>query len=119
MNQTQLLLYAIVKGLQEKKGRSIVTVDLIETPGAICQYMVICEGRNPNQILSLSDSVWEIVHKEVNEKPIAIEGMKNAQWVGMDYGTIIVHILLPEMRAFYRLESLWEDSKIVQIPDLD
>ena len=119
MNQTQLLLDAIIKGLQEKKGRSIVTVDLIETLGAICQYMVICEGRNPNQIMSLSDSVWDIVHKEVNEKPIAVEGMKKAQWVGMDYGTIIVHIFLPEMRAFYRLENLWEDSKIVKIPDLD
>ena len=118
MNQTTLLLDTIVKGLQEKKGRNIVTVDLREMPGAICQFMVICEGNNPNQISALSDSVWDMVNKEVKEKPISIEGLRNAQWVGMDYGTIIVHIFMPEMRSFYRLENLWEDSKIVRIPDI-
>ena len=119
MNQTQLLLEAIVKGLQEKKGRGIVTIDLREMPGAICQYMVICEGNNPNQIASLSDSVWDMVNKETKEKPISMDGVRNSRWIGLDYGTIIVHIFLPEMRAFYRLENLWEDSKIIRIPDLD
>ena len=119
MDQTQLLLDTIVRGLQEKKGRSIVTVDLRETPGAICQYMVICEGKNPNQMSSLSDSVWDMVSKEIREKPISVDGLRSTQWVGMDYGTIIVHIFMPEVRAFYRLESLWEDSKITKIPDID
>ena len=67
----------------------------------------------------MSDSVWDMVLKEVDEKPLSIEGLKNALWVGMDYGTIIVHIFMPEMRTFYRLENLWEDSKITKIPDLD
>ncbi len=119
MNQKQLLLDTIIKGLQEKKGRNIVVVDLKETAGAICQYMVICEGNNPNQISSLSDSVWDMVSKELKEKPLSVDGLRNTQWVGMDYGTILVHIFLPEMRAFYRLESLWEDSKITKIPDMD
>ena len=118
MNQTKLLLDTIVRGLQEKKGRSIVTIDLRETPGAICQYMVVCEGNNPNQISALSDSVWDMVQKEIDEKPVSVEGLRNAQWVGMDYGTIIVHIFMPEMRAFYRIENLWEDLKIVKIPDM-
>jgi iojap-like ribosome-associated protein len=118
MNQTTILLETIVKGLQEKKGRNIVTVDFREMSGAICQFMVICEGNNPNQISALSDSVWDMVNKEVKEKPISTEGLRNAQWVGIDYGTIIVHIFMPEMRSFYRLESLWEDSKIVRIPDI-
>ena len=119
MNQTQLLLDTIVKGLQEKKGRSIVTVDLSETQGAICQYMVICEGKNPNQVSALSDSVWDMVNKEVKEKPLSVEGLRLSQWIGMDYGTVIVHIFMPELRNFYRIESLWEDSKITKIPDID
>ena len=119
MNQTTLLLDTIVKGLQEKKGRSIVTIDLREMPGAICQYMIICEGNNPNQIAALSDSVWDMVKKEMKEKPLSIDGMRNARWIGLDYGTIIVHIFLPELRAFYRLEHLWEDAKIIKIPDID
>jgi len=118
MNQN-ILLDTIIKGLQEKKGRCIVTIDLRETPGAICQYMIVCEGKNPNQLSALSDSVWEMVNNELKEKPLSIDGMRNARWIGLDYGTIIVHIFLPELRAFYRLEQLWEDAKISKIPDLE
>ena len=118
MDQTRLLLEAIVKGLQEKKGRNIVTIDLRDTPGAICQYMIVCEGNNPNQLSALSDSVWDMVHNELKEKPLSIDGIRNSRWIGLDYGTIIVHIFLPELRTFYRLEHLWEDSKITCIPDL-
>jgi ribosome-associated protein len=119
MNQTNLLVETIVKGLQEKKGRSIVTVDLREISGTICQYMVICEGKSPNQVSSLSDSVWDMVLKDLKEKPSSVHGLRNSQWVGMDYGTVLVHIFLPETRSFYRLENLWEDSIIVRISDID
>jgi ribosome-associated protein len=119
MNQTNLLVETIVKGLQEKKGQCIVTVDLREIRGAICQYMVICEGKNPNQVSSLSDSVWDTVLKDFGEKPLSVHGLRNSQWVGMDYATVLVHIFLPETRSFYRLENLWEDSIIEKIPDID
>ena len=118
MNQTDLLLDTIIKGLQEKKGHGIVAIDLRKTPGAICQYMVICEGNNPNQLAALSDSVWEFVNNELKEKPLSIDGMRNSRWIGLDYGTVIVHVFLPESRAFYRLEQLWEDSIITKIPDI-
>jgi len=119
MDQTQLLAKAIIEGLQEKKGRHIVTIDLRKTPGAICRYMIICEGNNPNQLAALSDSVWEFVNKALKEKPLSIDGLRNARWIGLDYGTVIVHIFLPELRAFYRLEQLWADAIITKIPDLD
>ena len=119
MNQTELLLEVIVKGLQEKKGQHIVTIDLRNTPGAICQYMIICEGKNLTQLAALSDSVWEFANKELKEKPLSIDGIRNSRWIGLDYGTVIVHIFLPELRVFYRLEQLWADAKITAIPDLD
>ena len=50
MDQTELLVESIIEGLQEKKGKNIVTVDLNQTTGAICQYMVICEGNTPTQV---------------------------------------------------------------------
>ena len=118
MNQTELLLDAIIKGLQEKKGRGIVTIDLRNTPGAICRYLVICEGNSPNQITALSDSVWEFVNNELREKPLSMDGMRNSRWIGIDYVTVIVHVFLPELRAFYRLEQLWEDAIVTTIPDV-
>jgi len=119
MNYTKQLLDAVVKGLQEKKGKRITTVDLTTLPGSICEFMVICEGTNPNQLSALSDSVWDMVRLEMKEKPLSIDGDRNSPWIGIDYGTVIVHIFMPEQRAFYDLEHLWADSKITEIPDLD
>ncbi|MGM9760470.1 MAG: ribosome silencing factor [Parabacteroides sp.] len=119
MDQTKDLVKTIVEGLQEKKGKNIVTVDLRNQPGAICEYMVICDGNTPTQVSSLSDSVWDFAHRHAGEKPLSIDGTQGAQWIGMDYGTVLVHIFLPERRVFYNLENLWADSKVTRIPDLD
>jgi ribosome-associated protein len=118
MNQTEKLVDTIVKGLQEKKGHDIVTVNLSGISGAICRYMIVCEGNNPHQVAALSDSVWDTVYADLSEKPLSVEGIRNAQWVGMDYGTVIVHIFLPWTRTFYKIESLWEDAAITRIEDI-
>ena len=119
MDQTELLVKKIVEGLQEKKGKEIAIIDLTKLSGAICQYMVICEGNTPTQVGALSDSVWDYVRKELSDKPIAKDGEKQAQWIGMDYGTVLVHIFIPELRSYYNLENLWADSKVIRVPDLD
>lgn len=64
MDQTKELVNTIVEGLQEKKGKNIVTVDLTQLSGAVCQYMVICEGNTPTQVSALSDSVWDFARKK-------------------------------------------------------
>lgn len=117
--EAKALVKSIIKGIQEKKGKNIVTIDLTELPGVICKYMVICEGNTPNQLSSLYDSVSEEVRKDIGEKPISTVGVRNAQWIGLDYGTVLVHLFLPDLRDYYNLEHLWEDSKIERIPDLD
>ena len=119
MDQTKELVQTIEEGLQEKKGINIVTVDLSKLSGAICQYMVICEGNTPSQVSALVDSVWDFAHKKAGEKPLSIDGEQEAHWVGMDYGTVLVHIFMPEERKFYNLENLWADSKVTQIPNID
>lgn len=117
--ETSALINTIVKGVQEKKGKNIVIIDLTELPGVICQYMIICEGNTPNQVSSIYESVLDEVRKEVKEKPITTVGVKNAQWIGLDYGTVLVHVFLPELREYYNLEYLWADSKIEKIANLD
>jgi ribosome-associated protein len=119
MEQTAELVKAIIKGLQEKKGKNIVAIDLTRIQGAICQHMVIGEGNTPTQVSALSDSVWDFVRKDAGEKPLSVDGNKYAQWIGMDYGTVLVHIFLPEQRRFYNIECLWADSEIERIPEID
>jgi ribosome-associated protein len=67
----------------------------------------------------IADSVWDYTFQETGEKPTAIDGQQNAQWVAMDYSDVLVHIFLPETREFYNLENLWADAKLTYIPDID
>ena len=112
---TEILVSKIVEALQDKKGRNIVIMNLTEIQGAICRYFVICEGGSPTQVSALSDSVWDKVSDDLKEKPLGAVGMKEAQWIAMDYGTVIVHIFLPELRSYYNLENLWADAEIKKI----
>ena len=119
MNETELLLQSIIEGIQEKKGKDIVVADLKGIDGAICQYFVICQGNSPTQVDAITESVYDMVYEKTKDRPTTVNGLRNAQWVGIDYGSILVHIFLPELRNFYNLEHLWADSKLTQIPNLD
>ena len=66
-----------------------------------------------------TDSVEEFTGKQYGEHPTLIAGRQNAVWVAMDYGTVMVHIFVPETREHYDLEHLWEDAKLEQIPNID
>ena len=119
MNQTENLVHKIIEGIQEKKGKKIVVADLTEIEDTICNYFVICQGNSPSQVSVIADSVWDYTFKETGDKPIAIDGMQNAQWVAMDYSDVLVHVFLPETREFYNLENLWADAQLTSIPDID
>lgn len=119
MNTQNELLDAIIKGIQEKKGRKIVVADLTQIVTAPCGHFVICTCGSPQQVDAVADSVEEFARKEAGEKPAAIAGRKNALWIAMDYGTVMVHIFVPEARDHYDLEHLWEDAGIRRLPDLE
>lgn len=119
MSEAKILIEKITAGIQEKKGKNIVVADLTGIGDTICKYFVICQGNSPSQVTAIVDSIREYVRKEVQEKPVGIDGLRNAAWVAMDYCDVLVHVFLPEVRKFYDLEHLWADAKLTQIPDLD
>lgn len=119
MSETKTLVQKITEGIQEKKGKNIIIADLSSIGDTICQYFVICQGNSPNQISAIVDSIKDYVRKEQAVKPYAIDGQKNAEWIAMDYSDVMVHVFMPETRAFYNLEHLWADAKLTSIPDLD
>ena len=118
MDETQELLDKIIEGIQEKKGEKIVTVDMSRLENFVCRYFVICQGKSNTQVSAIADSVKKTVREKRKIKPFASDGYANAQWIAMDYGDVMVHIFQPYPRDFYRLESLWEDAIITEIPDL-
>ena len=119
MEQTKRLVNTIVKGIQEKKGSNIVVADLSSIDGTICRSFVICQGGSPAQVEAITESIGDTARKELEERPARVAGLENAQWVAMDYGDVLVHIFLPDVRQYYDLEHLWADAPLTYIPDLD
>lgn len=119
MSEAKKLIQQITEGIQDKKGKNIVVADLTKIDDAICDYFVICQGNSANQVSAIVESIKEFVNKGVHVKPYAIDGLRNAEWVAMDYAEVLVHVFLPHVREFYDLEHLWADASLNQIPDLD
>ncbi|MCF0196311.1 MAG: ribosome silencing factor [Bacteroidaceae bacterium] len=113
------ILDAVVDGLQAKKGKEITIVDLSGISDCICRYFVICTGGSPLQVQALARSVGETVRDITGEHPIAVAGMERSHWVAMDYAEGIIHIMLPEERAFYDIEHLWADAALTTLPDME
>jgi ribosome-associated protein len=115
IDNTELIVDAVIEGIQEKKGNNIISLNLKEIPNSICDYFIICDASSSTQAEAIADSIEEFVIKKVNEKVHQIEGAENAQWILMDYFTVVVHIFQKKFREFYNLENLWADAKIQQI----
>lgn len=119
MKEGKSLVNNIVEACQNKKAKNVVIVDMAKLPGSICQYFVICEGNTPTQVSAITDEIVDSVKKKAKERPMVVDGQREARWVGIDYGTVIVHVFIPELRDFYGIEHLWADADIEHIPDVD
>lgn len=113
------LVESIIDGIHEKKGKNISTIDLKGISGAICDYFVICEGNTPTQVYALAESIEEVVKKNTKESPIRVQGKQLSEWIGIDYGNVMVHVFLPELRNFYNIDHLWEDAPMEKVPSID
>ncbi|GIV29354.1 MAG: hypothetical protein KatS3mg028_0420 [Bacteroidia bacterium] len=114
-NQDEILLKAIIEGMQEKKANNITILDLRSIENAFCNYFVICEAESKPQLQAITDSVEEFTRKKLSIKPHHIEGLQNAEWILIDYLTIVVHIFRSDVRDFYKIENLWADANIQRI----
>ena len=114
--ENELLVDAIVKGLEEKKAKDITIMDLRGIRGAMSDFFVVCHGESSTQVEALARSVEESVFKEFGENPLHLEGMKNAQWVLIDYIHVVVHVFQREQREYYGIERLWADAEFHHIP---
>lgn len=119
MKEIDKLLNSIVDGAQDKKGKNITKINLVGIPGVVCDYFVICEGNTPSQVSSIAESIEVKVKKELQQHPIRVQKYQNTEWVGIDYGDVIVHVFLPEKRSYYNIDHLWEDAPKETIPSID
>jgi ribosome-associated protein len=91
--------------LEELKARDVKEIDVRGKTG-ITDWMVIASGTSTRHVKSIADEVMKFA-KRIGNPPIGIEGEREAEWVLVDLGDVIVHVMLPRVRELYALERLW------------
>jgi len=105
------LVTEIVAGMKEKKAKEISVLDLRNLEQSVCDFFVICNAESTTQVNSIADSVEYFTKKELDEKPLHVEGKDNSIWVLLDYSNVVVHVFQNESREFYNIEEFWADAK--------
>jgi len=108
--ETIELCKLVVDALEDKKGRDIIALD-VRDKTSVTDFMVIVSGTSSRHVQSLAHGVVEKA-KENALPPIGIEGERQAEWVLVDLGDVVVHVMQPEIREFYHLEKLWSTQAV-------
>lgn len=82
---------------------------------SFADHFLICSGANTRQNQAIADEIEKQL-KEVGETPNAAEGYASAEWILLDYGDMVIHVMSPQARSYYDLERLWRQAKEVEIP---
>ncbi len=97
----------------DKKGDGILVLDVADIIG-IVECFVITSASNSRLVRTIVDEIERQILEQTGEKPRGVEGLRDASWVLMDYGDLVVHVFLDETREFYGLERLWADAERVE-----
>ena len=102
---TATLRKSVIDALEELKAKDVREID-VRGKTSIADLLVIASGTSARHVKSIADEVSKYA-KKAGVMPLGVEGQVEAEWVLVDLGDIIVHIMLPRIREFYGLERLW------------
>lgn len=106
--QNQQILEFVLDKIDDLKARDIITIDVSNT-STITDYMVICSGNSKKHVQSIADHV-ALEAKNAGETPLGVEGKEAGEWVLVDMGPVVLHVMQEGTRDFYQLEKLWQSS---------
>ena len=107
--ENQQLLQLVENALAELKAKDLVVIDVREQT-SVTDYMVVASGTSNRQVVALSNNLVEKA-KEAGVQPLGVEGKEGGEWVLVDLGSVVVHIMQPATREFYDLERLWQSAE--------
>jgi len=111
------LVEIVCEALDDLKAQNVVTLDVMSM-SEVMDTLVIASGTSNRHVKSLAGNVVDEAKKK-DLRPIGIEGMESADWVLVDYGSVVVHVMLPQARKFYDLEKLWSPLERENSIDVD
>lgn len=99
------LLDFVVEKIADMKGRDVVKLD-VQKKSTITDFMVVCSGNSKKHVQSIGENI-ALAAKNSGMPPIGVEGKESGEWVLVDLGSVIVHVMQEGTRDFYQLEKLW------------
>ena len=105
------ILKLVVNAIEDKKGENPVSLDLIDSVDYL-DYMVICSGQTAIHNRAIADNI-ENALANYDIIPDGLYGRNHGDWIVVDYGVVVVHVFLQELRNFYQLEDLWASGNLV------
>ncbi|MCE1247915.1 MAG: ribosome silencing factor [Firmicutes bacterium] len=101
----------------EKKASDIIILEMEENSD-ICDYFVVVSGTSRVHNKAIADNIIETFKQEDRELRKNVQGRNEGGWILLDFGSVIVHIFLDNLRGYYNLEGLWKNAKVIQ-PDFE
>jgi ribosome-associated protein len=105
VDQAEHLRLQVIKAVEDLKAKDVREID-VRGKTSVTDLMVIASGTSSRHVRSIADEVLKLA-KQIGVVPIGVEGQREAEWVLVDLGDIVVHVMLPRVREFYALERLW------------
>jgi len=109
------LALVAARAASDRKAQEIIALDVSERL-VLTDVFVVASATNERQVSAIVDGVEEALHK-VGVKALRREGLRQARWVLLDFGDIVVHVQHAEDRVYYALERLWSDCPVVELPE--
>ena len=100
-----VLLATVLEAVAEIKAVDVTEID-VRGKTSVCDFMVVASGTSSRHVKSIANEVVKVA-KRLDYQPLGVEGEREAEWVLVDLGDVVVHVMLPRVREFYALERLW------------
>ena len=109
----EMLAELCVEVIDAGKGENIVQLPVTEL-SVLADYFILCTAQSDPHIKAISERLKREISKKFGKKA-KLDGVAASNWIVMDYGQVVIHILSPEMRERYQLESLWSDNPDMEV----
>jgi ribosome-associated protein len=113
MMDSKAIINLIAQAIYDKKGINILALD-VQGISTLTDYVIIAEGNVDRHVMGIANAILDVLD-EKGVKVHHVEGLKEGDWVVLDFLNVMVHLFMPGLRDKYRLEELWKEGKILDV----